>query len=79
MSLRTSFRDYACTAVALLTVLSGAETALGQQEKEIDIWTAAPSDLTFAVTQVPPVPNSDAGQTHGQRANIYRARSNAPR
>ena len=30
-------------------------TALGQQEKEIDIWKAAPSDLTFAVTQVPPV------------------------
>src|SRR5678816_4387210 len=55
MSLRTSFRDYACTAVALLTVLSGAETALGQQEKEIDVWTAAPSDLTLAVTQVPPV------------------------
>ena len=55
MSLRTSLRDYACTAVALLGVLSGTGTALGQQEKEIDIWTAAPSDLTFAVTQVPPV------------------------
>ena len=34
MSIRTSLRDYACTAVALLTVLSGAETALGQQEKD---------------------------------------------
>src|SRR6476661_1960952 len=55
MSLRTSFRDYACTAVALLGVLSGTGTALGQQEKEVDIWTATPSDLTFAVTQVPPV------------------------
>ena len=30
-------------------------TALGQQEKEIDVWTATPSDLTLAVTQVPPV------------------------
>ena len=55
MSLRTSFRDYACTAVALLTVLSGAETTLGQQEKEIDIWKATPPDFTLAVTQVPPV------------------------
>ena len=55
MSIRTSLRDYACTAVALLTVLSGAETTLGQQEKEIDVWMAAPSDLTVALTQVPPV------------------------
>ena len=56
MSIRTSLRDYACTAVALLAVLSGTGTVLGQQEKGIDIWMAAPSDLTLAVTQVPPVP-----------------------
>src|SRR5437867_12725985 len=55
MSIRTSLRDYACTAVALLTVLSGVETTLGQQEKEIAVWMAAPSDLTLAVTQVAPV------------------------
>src|SRR6476660_2177175 len=55
MSIQTSLRDYAYTAVALLTVLSGMETTLGQQEKEIDIWRAGPSDLTLAVTQVPPV------------------------
>ena len=55
MNIRTSLGDYACTAVALLAVLSGTCTALGQQEKEVDIWTATPSDLTFAVTQVPPV------------------------
>ncbi len=55
MSIRTSLRDYACTAVALLAVLCGTGTALGQQEKEVDIWTATPSDLTFAVTQVPPI------------------------
>src|SRR5437879_2019825 len=55
ISIRTSLRDSACTAVALLTVLSGVETTLGQQEKEIDVWMAAPSDLTLAVTQVPPV------------------------
>src|SRR5206468_12738308 len=55
MSIRTSLRDYACSAVALLTVLSGAETTLGQREKEIDVWMAAPSDLSLAVTQVPPI------------------------
>src|SRR5436190_19783316 len=55
MSIRTSLRDYACTAVALLAVLSGRGTALSQQENNIDIWTAAPSDLTLAVTQVAPV------------------------
>ena len=55
MKKRAFFGEYACAVSVLFTVLSGAETALGQQEKEIDIWTAAPSDLTFAVTQVPPV------------------------
>src|SRR6476620_356755 len=55
MTIRTSLRDYACTTVALLGLLSGVRTALGQQEKETDVWTAAPSDLTFAVTQVPPI------------------------
>src|SRR5512133_3163767 len=54
MNIRTSLRDFAYTAVALLTV-SGVETTLGQQESEIDIWRGAPSDLTLAVTQVPPV------------------------
>src|SRR5438067_12487270 len=55
MSIRTSLRDYARTAVALLAVLSGRGTAFSQQENNIDIWMAAPSDLTLAVTEVPPV------------------------
>jgi hypothetical protein len=55
MSIRTCLRDYACTAVALLAVLSGRGTALGQQEDNIDIWMAAQSDLTLALTQAPPV------------------------
>ncbi len=46
MSIRTSLRDSACTAVALLTVVSGTGTALSQQENNIDIWTAAPSAPT---------------------------------
>jgi outer membrane porin, OprD family len=41
--------------VALLAVLSGRGTALSQQENNIDIWTAAPSDLTLALTQAPRV------------------------
>src|SRR5205814_3609414 len=55
MSIRTFLRNYGCTAVALLAVLSGRGTALSQQENNIDIWMAAPSDFTLAVTQVPPV------------------------
>ena len=55
MKKRASFSEYACAVSALFTVLSGAETALGQQERETDVWKAAPSDLSLAVTQVPPV------------------------
>src|SRR5437667_9110494 len=54
MSIRTSLQDYACTAVALVAVLSGTGTVLGQQERDIDLWKAAPSDLSLAVTQVTP-------------------------
>src|SRR3954454_2193170 len=55
MSIRTSLRDFACTAVALLIVLGSVETTVGQQEKDIDVWIAGPSDLSLAVTQVAPV------------------------
>src|SRR5438046_9921268 len=54
MSIRPSLRDYACTAVALLAVLSGRGTALSQQENNIDLWMAAPSDLSLTVTQIAP-------------------------
>src|SRR6266404_2720280 len=54
MSIRTSLRDYACTVVALLAVLSGTGTVLGQQEGEIGTWMAVPSELSLAVTQVAP-------------------------
>jgi hypothetical protein len=55
MTRRTSLGEYACAATAFLAVLSGSDSVLGQQEKEIDIWMAGPSDLSLAVTQVPPV------------------------
>jgi hypothetical protein len=43
--------------VVLLTVLSGTGTVFSQQENNIDIWMAGPSDLTLAATQVvPPLP-----------------------
>ena len=54
MKKRASFGKYICAVVVFFTVLSRAE-ALGQQENNIDVWMAAPSDLTLAVTQAPPV------------------------
>src|SRR6267378_6108059 len=55
MKIRTSLGEYGRAAVASLVIMSGADSAFGQQEKEIDVWMAAPSDFTLAVTQVPPV------------------------
>lgn len=54
MKKRASFGEYACAVAALFIGLSGAGTALGQRESEIDPWMAAPSDLSLAVTQVAP-------------------------
>src|SRR5256886_8230806 len=54
MKTRAFFGEYACAVAALFTVLSGAEIALGQQEREMDVWKADPSDLSLAVTQVAP-------------------------
>src|SRR6476659_10525581 len=54
MKRRSSLNRYPCIAAALLAVLSGAETALGQQEHDMDVWKAAPADLSLAVTQVAP-------------------------
>jgi outer membrane porin, OprD family len=55
MKIRTSLGEHGRAAVALLVIMSGADFVLGQQEGEIDVWMAAPSDLTLAVTQVAPV------------------------
>src|SRR5205807_9347175 len=55
MKIRTSLGEYGRAAVVSLVIMSGADSAFGQREKEIDVWMAAPSDLTLAVTQVPPV------------------------
>src|SRR5437762_13389295 len=54
MKKRAFFGEYVCAVSILFTVLSEAETALGQQESEIDAWRAARSDLSLAVTQVAP-------------------------
>src|SRR5438067_7506348 len=58
MTIRTSLVEYAGAAVALLTVLSGANTALGQ--KEVDLWIAASPDLTLALMAVEQVPEPDS-------------------
>ena len=52
MSIRSSVRGYAFALAASFTFLGGAEIVLGQQENEMVVWTAAPSDLNLAVTQV---------------------------
>src|SRR5882762_8099177 len=54
MKKRTSLGEFACATVALLAMLSGADSVLGQQESKMDLWMAAPSDLSLAVTQVAP-------------------------
>src|SRR5881392_1045142 len=54
MKKRAAFGEYVCAVSILFTVLSDAETALGQQEREMDVWKADPSDLSLAVTQVAP-------------------------
>jgi hypothetical protein len=54
MTRRTSLGECACVVAALFTVLSSAQTGLGQQDEGIDTWAAAPSDLSLAVTQVAP-------------------------
>src|SRR4029453_3955863 len=55
MKIRTSLGEYVCATVTLLVIMSvsGADSAFGQQEGEINSWMA-PSDLSLAVTQVAP-------------------------
>jgi hypothetical protein len=75
VTIRTSFRDYACTAVALLALLSGRSSALSQQDNNIDIWMAGPSDFTLALTQAPPVltvtqvPTADSALTSTEQGH----------
>src|SRR5205823_7667923 len=54
MTTRASLNRYAWAAGSLLTLLCGAGTAVGQQEREMDVWKADPSDLSLAVTQIAP-------------------------
>ena len=63
MPIRISLNIYVRAAVALLAVCSGANTAFGQKEKEIDLWIAAPSDLTLAPMAVEQVPEPDSALT----------------
>src|SRR5438477_4996062 len=55
MTTRASLNRYAWAAGSLLTLLCGAGTVLAQQEREMEVWKAAPSDLSLAVTQVAPI------------------------
>src|SRR4029453_13628773 len=56
---KRAFRKYACAVSVLFTVWSGAETALGQQEREMDIpLTLTAPPVSLAVTQ--PAPDDSA-------------------
>ena len=62
MSRRGSLNRHA--AVSFLTLLCGAGTVLGQQDKSVDLWVATPSDLSLAATfTVQETPASDPALT----------------
>ena len=50
----------------MVVIMSGAETTLGQQERELDLWMAAPSDLSLAVTQAAPADSALTSVEQGQ-------------
>src|SRR4029077_521968 len=55
---------HARAAVSFLTLLCGAGTVLGQQDKSVDLWVATPSDLSLAATfTVQETPASDPALT----------------
>src|SRR4051794_14613883 len=61
MNLRGSLFRYAYIALASIAGLSGASTAFGQ--KNVDLWIAAPPDLTLAPMAVEQVPEPDPALT----------------
>ena len=66
MNIRSSVRDYAFAAVALLAVLSGANTVLGQEQVWLDAGTAASFDISLGAVQAVPdsaLTSVEEGQT----------------
>src|SRR6478672_2111199 len=70
MTKRAFFGEYAFAVSVLFTVLSGAETALGQQEPETDVWKAVPSDLSLSVTQVAPTDSALTSTEEGRTTDL---------
>src|SRR6266850_6447139 len=66
MKIQTSLGECGRAAVALLVILSGADTVLGQQDKNVDLWMTRPSDLSLAVTQVAPADSALTSVEQGQ-------------
>src|SRR5437762_13384207 len=62
MKIQTSLGECGRAAVALLVIMSGADTVLGQQDKNVDLWMTRPSNLSLAVT-VQETPASDTALT----------------
>src|SRR5438874_2322261 len=60
MKIRTSLSEYGRATLALLVIMSGADFVLGQEDKNVDLWMATPSDLTLAPMAVEQVPEPDS-------------------
>src|SRR3954465_10334988 len=63
MKIRTSVGECGRAAVALLIIMTGADTVLGQQDKNVDLWMARPSDLSLALLTVQQIPEPDPALT----------------
>jgi outer membrane porin, OprD family len=63
MKIRTSLGEYRRATLALLVIMSGAGTVLGQQDKNVDLWIATAPDLSLAAVAVQEIPEPDAALT----------------
>ena len=68
---KRAFRKYACAVSVLFIVLSGAETALGQQEREMDIpLTLTAPPVSLAVTQPDPTDSAQTSTEQGRTTDL---------
>jgi hypothetical protein len=63
MTIRTSLGEYACAALALLAVLSGATTVHAQQQARVDGGASAASEAPRSVTDDGAMSSTEQGRT----------------
>ncbi len=69
MKIQTSLGEYGRAKLALLALLCGAGTVLGQQDKNVDLWMTRPSDLSLAAVTVQQVPPPDSALTSTEQGH----------